>query len=399
MHVLILPSWYPSNEQDINGVFFREQALALKSHGLTIGVVTLSLLSLRDLRNILGYRTTRVQFTNDNGVPTYRKPYRNWFYKLPVLGKLQYLLVARRLFLQYVANHGRPDVIHVHSMIDAGIAAMYCKARYNIPYVVTEHSTSFARNLLSQRELRLIRIIAEQSDMNIAVSTPFANLLREKTGQEWKVIPNIVHEQFFRKINNIVDRSSFRFINVCYLTEKKRVDLLVKAFFSTFRGNPRIQLCIGGVGDQLFSLKQLTSNLGLDGQVVFLGALSRNQVMDEVENADVFVLSSEFETFGVVLIEAMALGKPVISTRSGGPEDIVEDYNGILVPINDEKALGDAMRYMIDNYQKYNPQNIQQKCHDKFSEASVVRRLAHMYRQVLAEGKKSEFQSSFDRSD
>lgn len=385
MHVLILPSWYPADDYDINGVFFREQAVALKKQGLSIGVISISLLTLRKLKNIFGMQATRMTVTEEAGIPTYRKPYRNWFYKIPGLGKFRYLLVARKVYLQYVKEQGKPDIIHVHSMLDAGIAAMYIKTKYGIPYVVTEHSSSIAKNLLSQRELRLIQTITDESALNIAVSSVFSKLLHTKTGREWNVLPNIVHEQFFKKIDETVDRSSsFRFINVCFLNENKRVDLLINAFALACKANPTVQLCIGGTGDQLGKLKQLASELGVDKQVVFLGALSRNQVMEEVGNADVFVLSSEVETFGVVLIEALALGKPVISTRSGGPEDIVEEYNGLLVPTNDVEALAAAMRYMVDHYHKYNQREIQQGCREKFSEALVGKRLKDMYLQVLS---------------
>lgn len=78
MHVLILPSWYPADEQDINGVFFREQAIALKKQGLTVGVISISLLSLRKMRNIFSYTITRVRVTEEENIPTYRKSYRNW---------------------------------------------------------------------------------------------------------------------------------------------------------------------------------------------------------------------------------------------------------------------------------------------------------------------------------
>ncbi|MDX9984626.1 glycosyltransferase [Sphaerochaeta sp.] len=383
MHVLILPSWYPADEQDINGAFFREQAIALKKQGVTVGVISISLLSLRKMRNIFSYTITRVSVTEEEDIPTYRKSYRNWFYKIPILGKAWYVLVARKLFLRYVKEQGYPDIIHVHSMIDAGIAAMHIKIRYGIPYVVTEHSSAFSLGLHSRSELTLIKKIADQSSKNIAVSSPFANILHTKTGKEWGIIPNIVHERFFRNICIPVDRSVFRFINICFLKENKKVDLLIKAFSSEFKGNHKIQLYIGGTGDQLQKLNQLASDLELEDQVVFLGALSRSQVMEEVEKADVFVLTSEFETFGVVLIEALALGKPVISTRSGGPEDIVDEKNGLLVPTNNSEALGKAMQYMVENYNTYNPQEIQQRCHEKFSEASVAKRLVNVYQQVL----------------
>lgn len=387
MHVLILPSWYPADEYDINGVFFREQAIALKKQGVTVGVISISLLSLRKMRNIFSYTITKVSVTEEEDIPTYRKSYRNWFYKIPVLGKAWYVLNARKLFLRYVKEQGYPDIIHVHSILDAGFAAMNIKNRFSIPYVVTEHSTSFARNLHSQRELKLIRMIADQSNLNIAVSSPFASLLHIKTGKEWTVMPNIVHERFFREIREPGNQLNFRFINICFLSKKKRVDLLINAFSSVFGGNPKIELYIGGTGDQLPELKQLVSNLNLEKQVVFLGALSRNQVMEEVEKAEVFVLSSEFETFGVVLIEALALGKPVISTRSGGPEDIVEEYNGLLVPVNNVEALADAMQYMVDNYHKFDQTEIQHRCYKKYSEESVGKALKELYWQVLKQDK------------
>jgi len=387
MHVLILPSWYPADEYDINGVFFREQAIALKKQGLSIGVISISLLSLRKLTNIFGFKNTSVVFSEESGIPTYRKAYRNWLYKIPILGKARYLSVAKRLFLRYIQEQGTPDIIHVHSILDAGIAAKYIKARYGIPYVVTEHSSSFARNLLSQRELKIIQKVAEKSACNIAVSSRFADLLHTKTGLDWNVIPNIVHNQFFQNITRTVDQSIFRFINVCFLNENKKVDLLIKSFSSAFKGNLEIQLYIGGTGDQLGKLKQLATDLGVDRQVTFLGALSRDQVREKVENAQTFVLSSEVETFGVVLIEALALGKPVISTRSGGPEDIVEEYNGLLVPVNNVEALADAMQYMVDNYYKFDQTEIQHRCYKKYSEESVGKALEELYWQVLKQDK------------
>jgi glycosyltransferase involved in cell wall biosynthesis len=385
MHVLILPSWYPADEQDINGTFFREQARALKKQGLTVGVVSISLLSLRKMRNIFNYTITRVSVTDEENIPTYRKSYRNWFYKIPVLRKTWYLVTAKRLFHRYVREQGYPDIIHVHSMLDAGIAAMYIKSRYSIPYVVTEHSSAFPRNLLSNRELEIVKKIAENSAINIAVSSLFAALLQEKTNQKWSVVPNIVHSQFFRTCWKSSNQSNFRFINVCFLNTNKRVDLLINAFSSVVGENPKIELYIGGTGDQLPELKKLVSNLKLDKQVTFLGALTRSQVREEMEKADVFVLSSDFETFGVVLIEALALGKPVISTKSGGPEDIVEKYNGLLVPTNDIEALGKAMQYMVENYNTYNQQEIQQRCREKFSEETIGKQLYAIYKQVCIE--------------
>ena len=81
------------------------------------------------------------------------------------------------------------------------------------------------------------------------------------------------------------------------------------------------------------ALEALVQEKALTEQVTFLGSLTREQVRQEVSEADAFVLSSEYETFGVVVIEALALGKPVIATRCGGPESIVVPSVGYLVEI------------------------------------------------------------------
>lgn len=91
------------------------------------------------------------------------------------------------------------------------------------------------------------------------------------------------------------------------------------------------------------------------------------------------------ETFGVTLIEAMACGKPVIATRSGGPETFVHDDNGLLVPTGDVEALADAMRQMAKTYHQYDPDAIRADCVARFSEDAFVRSVAQLYHAAIAD--------------
>src|SRR5699024_9955006 len=102
-------------------------------------------------------------------------------------------------------------------------------------------------------------------------------------------------------------------------------------------------------GEEKANLLKLVRVLKIEEQVVFLGPLTREQVKEEVSSADAFVLSSKYETFGVVLIEALALGKPVIATKCGGPESIVTPEVGYLVENNSEEELSKAMSELIAN--------------------------------------------------
>ncbi|PQP32811.1 glycosyltransferase family 4 protein, partial [Desulfobacteraceae bacterium SEEP-SAG10] len=100
-------------------------------------------------------------------------------------------------------------------------------------------------------------------------------------------------------------------------------------------------------------LQKLAQDLGIGDCVTFLGKLDRTQVLKEMNQCQAFVLSSEFETFGVVVIEALSQGKPVIATRCGGPEEILHAGNGILVQKNDKKSLADAMVCLRNDYLNY----------------------------------------------
>ena len=98
--------------------------------------------------------------------------------------------------------------------------------------------------------------------------------------------------------------------------------------------------------------------------------------------ANVFVLPSHHETFGVVVIEALALGKPVIATRCGGPESIIESGDGLLVPTNNIEALAQAMAEISSHMDQYDPVDIRERCRIRFGEEAIVSRLIEVYQDV-----------------
>jgi glycosyltransferase involved in cell wall biosynthesis len=111
--------------------------------------------------------------------------------------------------------------------------------------------------------------------------------------------------------------------------------------------------------------------------------LSRDEVREEMQACDAFVLSSHYETFGIVLVEALAFGKPVVATCSGGPECIVHEGNGLLVPVHDEVALGNAMNILRLNLSRYDPEVIRNDCIARFGPRAVIDQLTSLYQEVL----------------
>jgi glycosyltransferase involved in cell wall biosynthesis len=386
MHVLIIPSWYPDYSKDINGVFFREQALALRKNGCQVGVIYPKLRSLRNWRTVLD--GGGIVYENDDGVETYRSYGVQWFISMPSGFKRLWVYHGLKLFKKYIKAHGMPDIVHVHSMLYAGLLACELKLLYGVPFVITEHSTEYARQLINPVDLLLARNIARNAAANFAVSTCFSNLLDELVpcSHPWRVLPNIVSQIFLDyPLKQKASHQSFNFINIAMMSDKKKQKNILIAFAKVFGNSENITLTIGGDGPEMPQLKELSRTLGVSDRVCLPGSLSRQQVLDLMVVSDAFVLSSQYETFGVVVIEALALGLPVIATRCGGPESIVRDEDGLLIPIEDISSLAIAMKTIYDNRLKYNAEEIRTACSDRYSEKSVAEQLKTIYAEIVGE--------------
>jgi len=237
--------------------------------------------------------------------------------------------------------------------LNAGVLAMAINRQYGMPYVVTEHSTGFAQGRLRWWERDLVRRVIGRADRCIAVSPHLAGLLEKQyPGSSWQYLPNILGEAFLMptmaKIRPKWD-GLFVFLCVARLSPQKGIDLLLQAFARGFSGSSDVRLRLVGDGPLLSSLQQLSARLGVAAQTDFVGRLSGPEVRAEMEAADAFVLASKYESFGVVVIEALACGLPVVSTASGGPDHLVDSSNGLLVPPGDHEALAVALLDLCDH--------------------------------------------------
>ena len=146
-----------------------------------------------------------------------------------------------------------------------------------------------------------------------------------------------------RKKYNLADHEVI-LTNVGYFNEQKAQDDLLKAFKKVVNQRADIRLFIVGWGRLENKLKNLTKHLGLEQKVIFTGKLTRAQVFGILSITDLFVLSSHWEGFGIVLAEAMALGKPVVSTDTDGSREVVVNRKtGIFVPIKNPQVLAEAI--------------------------------------------------------
>lgn len=378
MHVLFVPSWYPRAEAPQSGVFFKEQVEGLHRTGLRVGVVVSESRSLRRW-SIEGVARNHFQCSTvaENGVITVRR--HGWALPLPRPRSWLRVKDTIRLIHRYVREHGMPDVMHVHSILHAGIAASRIKQQLNIPYVVTEHSTAFARGLIRHWEKEEIQRVIDDASAVMAVGQQLGAHLADQYGRsDVRVVPNYIDTDFFRPGSRQKESGPFRILSIGALTPKKGMEVLLRAFAEAFPSDDSVVLEIGGDGPDRLRLERQVSELSLAERVVFLGNLSREEVRGAMWRADAFALASFVETFGVVLIEALATGLPVVATRSGGPEDIVTPEIGILVERDDIPALARALE-AIRRGKPHDPVAARRRVIEHFSEKAVTKTLRSEY--------------------
>ncbi len=390
MHVLFIPSWYATKENPVRGSFFREQALALSRAGHRVGVIAPSLRSVRELGTGLAGTLRGVRFEDDGGLATYHLEGAQLLPGLKPANDRRWIAAGRKLYDRYVAEQGAPDIVHAQAVFMGGLIGGEIKRADGVPLVITEHSTVYQRRSIPAFQIEEARDALSRTDARLVVSPQLGESMERVIGPAaapWEWVPNMVDGSFLGgEVRHRDAEGPFRFLNVAFLHEKKGQAELLSSFADCFSDDAGVELHIGGDGPERDRLHETARTLGIERQVRWLGALDRDGVRAAMRDADAFVLSSRIETFGVVLIEALAMGLPVIATESGGPECIVTAEDGILVPVGDAAALGSALARMRDAAASYDPAALRASCAVRFGEAALVERLEAVYARVTAVG-------------
>lgn len=247
----------------------------------------------------------------------------------------------RKKIMQY-----KPDVV-LSMPEDIGIYVILALIGSKIPVYVSERNNPWV--MPDVKITRLLRSIAYPFAEGIIFQTDMAKSFFSKNIQKKGVVlPNPVdiaripepHKGKRQKVLVAVGR----------LERQKNFPMLIKAFSKFYRKEKNFKLVIYGEGRERANLEILIKELGLDGVVLLPG---RNKdVLNVINDASAFILSSDYEGMPNALIEAMCMGMPVISTDcpSGGPRELIENQkNGILIPVGDEAALVDALYSIIDS--------------------------------------------------
>ncbi|MDF2436735.1 MAG: hypothetical protein K0Q95_1111 [Bacteroidota bacterium] len=380
MHVLILSTGYPTDYVALDGIFYRDQAEALAAEGHQVGFIAVNPISIKSVLTCKKF-TFGLSTFKENGVNTFLYKYLN-IPKYPTYTVKQAERRGRSLIDRYIQQHGKPDVIHLQCY-EAILAVDYAKRKYRIPFVVTEHSSRFLTNSVPSSMEKYAAKTFSESDYNISVSEEFAKVLSNKYSQAFHYLPNIADTEFYKPSTSKSINGTFTFLSAGILNENKNHQLLLRAFSKFLQSGRKAELVIAGDGPVRESLSDLAKELGIEKLVSFKGWVSRADLAILMNRSDAFVLCSKKETFGVVLIEAMSCGKPVISTRSGGPQSIIKGKELGVLCDHDEQSLFLAMQEVYDNFAAYDSRVIRQVVLNNFSPGAIAKKLTGIYTNVL----------------
>jgi glycosyltransferase involved in cell wall biosynthesis len=289
-------------------------------------------------------------------------------------------------FETYLKNEGQPDIIHAHDAIYAGMLAERIYAKYGIKYIITEHSSSFALGATDEGILHRVIKAHERATGLFAVSESFAELLNGLFHfKRFRYLPNVL-DQYLEKAEYqtaSVSNPKFRFLHIAVFKPVKDQSTLLKAFKRLVEKDSNVDLFIGGDGELHDELQEQVASAGLHKSVHFLGRLNRDEVIAQLKACDCFVLSSKYETFGLVIAEAMLFGKPVISTRCGISQKIVDDKIGYVVEVGNEKQLADAMLKMMETKKTFDPNYIRDFTIRHFGKERFLENLNKIYKEAV----------------
>jgi 1,2-diacylglycerol 3-alpha-glucosyltransferase len=320
---------------------------------------------------IIRYRTKNKKLSNGFAVPNFMDP------------------VITKAFDIYSF-----DVIHVHHPVLIGYTALYLGKKYRIPVIYTYHTryeqylhylapyynlqNRYLREqnkLLRQAEGKIlsvsenkivpkyIKTFTKHCDLVFAPTHLMKeHLINQGSNTEIKLLPTGLKETSFEpNIEEVIKirhkylgDNQFLFCTVSRLEREKNLSFLIRGMKELRkRYQDRFRLLILGDGTKREELEKEVLALGMEKQIIFVGTVSQDEITNYYKACDLFVFSSKSETQGIVLLEAMAVGLPVVAVKASGVNDIVKDQINGLTTEEDEKEFSGAIHKLLSNIKHY----------------------------------------------
>jgi N-acetyl-alpha-D-glucosaminyl L-malate synthase BshA len=407
MNVLLLTSSFPKNESSHEGGFVFEMVKKLQFHGYDLFVLAphfsggekhkfFSGIHVYRFPYFYPYRYERLAY--GSGILFNLKKYPFTFFSV-----IPFILAEFVWSLRIIAKKN-VHLINTHWLIPQGLIGALMRCFFHIPHIATVHGSDL--NVLTNHTILspLVRFIIRNSDLITVNSTYMRRQLEflvSEDSAKIRVIPMGIDLAKFQESISFdmkkKHKTSQIILNVGRLIDWKGTIYLINAMPDIIQKYPDTILLIVGSGPEHPTLIQRVREQGLENSVSFLGIISNEELLSYYHSADVFVLPSinkegKTEALGVVLLEAMASGCPVIGSNVGGiPDIIVDGENGFLVPEQRPDILAEKIVQLLsdDELKEKFRNNGFTRIQQSFTWDHIVNQFSMVYSQALGNHKKS----------
>ena len=386
MNILHLLSWFPTPEDPTLGNFCVRMidALPEECHSVILSVCDgQDMTKSFEVKEIEGAHHTHVQIY-------IRPPKINTVRKLKMLRMYQY-------GLKYIKKHFfEPDLIHLHVTYPLGQVALLWKKLFGYKYVLTEHWTIYQpqnKDVLVGRLKKKIVKIANNASVIMPVSLDLQRCMEgHGVKNRFRVIYNLVNTDLFKPCIDSSLHTSLRWNDMHGKKQILHISTLrdeAKNFSGILRTIEKLRQQRNDFELHVIhdydtpEFKAFVKEHNLEDCVIFHGKKTSAEVAQAYQNADFFVLFSNFENLPCVIVEAFASGVPVLSTAVGGISEILSHERGILIPSGDEEALLNGMNTMLDHCQEYDREAIRNYAIKTFAAQNIGQQIFEEYKKVV----------------
>ncbi len=380
MKVLVIPAWFPSDSKKHHARWIIPHIKMLKDHGHDVFVIHIDFDSdcaQTRIQDEIGIRRViarerhpqilqRAGFVYQNHIRIYQ----------------QYL---DDNYQEIISRWGMPDILHAHTSMPAGFCAARLARRIKKPVIITEHFSGVYSDIkYPWRLTKYYRQTSEMADGLYAVSPSLQSKMAKKI-QMNGFLPNPIDTDFFYPPASPTkqDDRVFNIVSIGNVSMRKGTDILFQALNKLEHDIPWFCTILGDASNLEYFRKFIKPEL-LRSRFKFTGLVKQDIIRTYNQNADVCVVASRYETANVSMLEALACGTPVIATKCGGPESLLDESVSIIIDAGDSQALASALTQMYSSAAtKYSTDNNRKFVLDRYSIAAVYAETLQAYQRAI----------------
>lgn len=381
MKVLFVTSWYPTQNNPNYGIFVKEHAKAIQATSTEIVV-----LAVLTERSKSFFKLLTDDYIDESGIRTVEIKLLSRFrdiihYLIPLQNRIAY-----HYFKKQISRTFSPDLVHSNVVFPAGVIGDYIAHKIDKPSIITEHWSKIGGILKKP----YLSCLVKQAYQNASKILPVSEYLKKNMqvlmpylpDEKFRVVSNVVDAKLFTYKEKEQSETEIRFCAIATWATKNEPDKYPELFIEAISRvqstmDKRLKLTMIGGGDRVEELKMLCAKLNVNAD--FVGYQPKVEIAKILQQSHFMLHASRVETFGVVIVESLMTGTPVLCSNVAALPELINDSNGVLCE-NTVESWVNGLKFIISK--SFNQIEIAKYNNLRFSENSIGYQISTIYNEI-----------------